>query len=63
MVGGGPVVLGYIIAVQLVVGLEIAPGNDAGWTIVDATGLLVGKELQIVRHGAIPDEAIFGALR
>lgn len=44
------------------VGLEIAPGNDAGSTIVDATGLLIGKELRIVRHGAIPDEKIMAAL-
>ncbi len=44
------------------VGLEIAPGNDAGSTIIDATGLLIGKELRIVRHGAITDEAIRAAL-
>mgnify|MGYP001146405507 CR=1 FL=1 len=44
------------------VGLEIVPGNDPGSTIIDATGLLIGKELRIVRHGAIPDEAIRAAL-
>jgi tRNA threonylcarbamoyl adenosine modification protein (Sua5/YciO/YrdC/YwlC family) len=44
------------------VGHEVAPGNDTGSTIVDATGLLVGAELRIVRHGAIPDEAIMAAL-
>ncbi|HEU4848983.1 MAG TPA: L-threonylcarbamoyladenylate synthase [Terrimesophilobacter sp.] len=44
-------------------GAETVPGNDTGSTIVDATGLLVGKELRIVRHGAIPDEAILGALK
>lgn len=38
-------------------------GNDRGSTIVDATGIAIGKELMIVRHGAIPDEAIFEALR
>lgn len=65
-VGEAHAALGDSVSVYLdggPVGLEIAPGNDAGSTIVDATGLLVGKELQIVRHGAIPDEAIFGALR
>ena len=39
------------------------PGNDRGSTIVDATGIAIGKEIMIVRHGAIPDEAIFEALR
>lgn len=38
-------------------------GSDRGSTIVDATGIALGKELMIVRHGAIPDEAIFEALR
>lgn len=38
-------------------------GNDRGSTIVDATGIAIGKEIMIVRHGAIPDEAIFEALR
>ncbi|MEO7348825.1 MAG: L-threonylcarbamoyladenylate synthase [Terrimesophilobacter sp.] len=38
-------------------------GNDRGSTIIDATGLTVGKSLTIVRHGAIPDESIFEALR
>lgn len=37
--------------------------NERGSTIVDATGLTIGKELNIVRHGAIPDAAIFEALR
>lgn len=37
-------------------------GSDLGSTIVDATGIALGKELTIVRHGAIPDEAIFEAL-
>lgn len=57
--------LGDRVAVYLdggAVGLEIEAGNDAGSTIVDATGLLVGKELTIVRHGAIPDAAILEAL-
>ncbi len=39
-----------------------ATDNDPGSTIVDATGILLGKELTIVRHGAIPDSAIFEAL-
>lgn len=38
-------------------------GQERGSTIVDATGIILGKELMIVRHGAIPDEAIFEALR
>ena len=57
--------LGESVSIYLdggTVGLEIAPGNDAGSTIVDATGLLIGKELRIVRHGAIPDEEILAAL-
>ena len=57
--------LGESVSIYLdggTVGLEIAPGNDAGSTIVDATGLLIGKELRIVRHGAIPDGAIMAAL-
>lgn len=37
--------------------------QERGSTIVDATGIILGKELMIVRHGAIPDEAIFEALR
>lgn len=37
--------------------------NDRGSTIVDATGVSIGKEIMIVRHGAIPDEAILEALR
>lgn len=37
--------------------------RQLGSTIVDATGLALGKELMIVRHGVIPDEAIFEALR
>lgn len=45
------------------VGLTIEPGNDPGSTIVDATGIALGRELAIVRHGAIPDEAIFQAIR
>lgn len=45
------------------VGTDIPPGNDPGSTIVDATGIALGKELTIVRHGAIPDEAIFEVLR
>lgn len=60
------VALGDSVSVYLdggPVGLEIVPGNDSGSTIVDATGLLIGKELTIVRHGAIPDEAIYEALR
>ncbi len=40
-----------------------ASGNDRGSTIIDATGLTIGKELRIVRHGAIPDASIFEALR
>lgn len=43
-------------------GTHTADGG-VGSTIVDATGLVLGKELTIVRHGAIPDEAIFEALR
>ena len=57
--------LGESVSIYLdggTVGLEVAPGNDAGSTIVDATGLLIGKELRIVRHGAIPDEEILAAL-
>lgn len=57
--------LGESVSIYLdggTVGLEVAPGNDAGSTIVDATGLLIGKELRIVRHGAIPDGAIMAAL-
>lgn len=57
--------LGESVSIYLdggTVGLEISPGNDAGSTIVDATGLLIGKELRIVRHGAIPDEEILAAL-
>ena len=38
-------------------------GNNPGSTIVDATGIALGKKLVIVRHGAIPDEAIFEALQ
>jgi len=34
-----------------------------GSTIVDATGIALGRELAIVRHGAISDEAIFEAIR
>lgn len=45
------------------VGLPIADGNDPGSTIVDATGIALGRELAIVRHGAIPDEAIYQAIR
>lgn len=45
------------------VGSKIASDNERGSTIVDATGLLIGKELTIVRHGAIPDDAIWEALR
>jgi tRNA threonylcarbamoyl adenosine modification protein (Sua5/YciO/YrdC/YwlC family) len=59
------VALGDTVSVYLdggPVGLEIVEGNDAGSTIVDATGLLIGKELTIVRHGAIPDEAIMAVL-
>jgi tRNA threonylcarbamoyl adenosine modification protein (Sua5/YciO/YrdC/YwlC family) len=59
------VALGDTVSVYLdggPVGLEIVDGNDAGSTIVDATGLLIGKELTIVRHGAIPDEAIMAVL-
>ncbi len=37
--------------------------HDLGSTIVDATGVAIGKEIMIVRHGAIPDAAIFEALR
>ncbi|MBX3087903.1 MAG: threonylcarbamoyl-AMP synthase [Cryobacterium sp.] len=36
---------------------------DPGSTIIDLTGLLIGKELQIVRHGAISDEDILEALK
>lgn len=57
--------LGDSVSVYLdggTVGLDIAPGNDSGSTIVDATGLLIDKKLTIVRHGAIPDEAIWAAL-
>ncbi|MBN9150004.1 MAG: threonylcarbamoyl-AMP synthase [Cryobacterium sp.] len=45
------------------VGLPIADGNDPGSTIVDATGIAMGRELAIVRHGAIADEAIYQAIR
>ncbi len=38
-------------------------GNDRGSTIVDATGMAMGKELMVVRHGVIPDASIFEALR
>ena len=38
-------------------------GNDSCSTIVDATGLLLGRELTIVRHGAIPDDAILEVIR
>lgn len=58
--------LGDTVSVYLdggTVGLEILPGNDSGSTIVDATGLLIGKELTIVRHGAIPDEDVWGVIR
>lgn len=44
------------------VGRDVKDGHDVGSTIIDATGLLIGKELTIVRHGAISDEAIFEAL-
>ncbi len=37
--------------------------SDPGSTIVDATGIALGRELAIVRHGAISDEAIFEAIR
>ena len=39
-----------------------AMGAGTGSTIVDATGLLNGGELVIVRHGVIPAEAIWAAL-
>jgi L-threonylcarbamoyladenylate synthase len=58
--------LGDLVSVYLdggPVGLDIQDGNDPGSTIVDATGIALGRELQIVRHGAIPDEAIFEAIR
>lgn len=58
--------LGESVAIYLdggPVGSGVSEGNDRGSTIVDATGLLIGKELQIVRHGAIPDEAILEAIR
>jgi L-threonylcarbamoyladenylate synthase len=35
--------------------------RDAGSTIVDATALLRGGELRIVRHGVIPDQAVHAA--
>lgn len=58
--------LGERVAVYLdggPVGSGVTEGHDRGSTIVDATGLLIGKELQILRHGAIPDQAILEALR
>ncbi|MEO7147511.1 MAG: L-threonylcarbamoyladenylate synthase [Terrimesophilobacter sp.] len=58
--------LGESVAIYLdggPVGSGVTEGNDRGSTIVDATGLLIGKELQIVRHGAIPDEAILEVIR
>ncbi|MBX3092383.1 MAG: threonylcarbamoyl-AMP synthase [Cryobacterium sp.] len=58
--------LGELVSVYLdggSVGLEIEAGHDPGSTIVDATGIALGRELTIVRHGAIPDEAIFEAIR
>ncbi|HEY9498921.1 MAG TPA: L-threonylcarbamoyladenylate synthase [Terrimesophilobacter sp.] len=60
------VALGDTVSVYLdggTVGLEIVAGNDTGSTIVDATGLLIGKELTIVRHGAIPDDDVWGVIR
>ncbi len=57
--------LGDLVSVYLdggPVGLTIEDGNDRGSTIVDATGIALGRELTIVRHGAIPDDAIFEAL-
>lgn len=45
------------------VDLENVSRGDRGSTIVDATGIVIGKELMIVRHGAIPDKAVFEALR
>ncbi len=45
------------------VGPEGDEGQEAGSTIVDATGLLMGKELNIVRHGAISEAAILEALQ
>jgi L-threonylcarbamoyladenylate synthase len=60
--------LGESVAVYLgggQVGLDYAgiAGQNNGSTIIDATGLLrAGGSLQIVRHGVIPDDAIYEAL-
>lgn len=57
--------LGELVEVVLdggEVGGEVPTGASNGSTIVDATPLLVGKELKIVRHGVITDEAIREAL-
>lgn len=42
---------------------QVDSAGERGSTIVDATGIPIGKELMIVRHGAIPDSAVFEALR
>ncbi len=44
-------------------GAEDDSARERGSTIVDATGVAIGKAMTIVRHGAIPDDAIFEALR
>ncbi|MCC6375783.1 MAG: threonylcarbamoyl-AMP synthase [Microbacteriaceae bacterium] len=57
--------LGESVSVYLDGGIRNASSSkerDSGSTIIDLTGLAIGKELKIVRHGAIPDEQIFGAL-
>ncbi|MBX3068517.1 MAG: threonylcarbamoyl-AMP synthase [Cryobacterium sp.] len=57
--------LGESVSVYLDGGIRNASASkerDSGSTIIDLTGLAIGKELKIVRHGAIPDEQIFGAL-
>ncbi len=40
----------------------VEDGRSNGSTIVDVTGLLIGGELKIVRHGVIPDDAIWEAV-
>lgn len=58
--------LGDAVSVYLDGGPSMLSSDSAqerGSTIVDATGIILGKELMIVRHGAIPDDAIFEALR
>jgi len=39
-----------------------AAGEGIGSTIVDATGLVAGGELTIVRHGVVSDEAVHSVL-